>query len=553
MTRRAGPRRASGSVLVGLGIFASRVAGLVREQVSSRVLGLTGPADAFTAALRIPNLLQNLLGEGVLSASFVPVYSQLLDEGDKEEAGRVAGAVAALLMVVTGLGVLAMIALARPITSLLAFGLSGERFDLAVSLTRIMALGVGFLVLSAWCLGVLNSHRRFFLSYVAPVVWNAAQIGVLVVVWALSWELDDVATALAWGVTAGGAAQLLLQLPATLKLLGGLRLRFARSHPSVRDVRRRFGPALLGRGVVQLSAFLDLALASLLAAGAIAALAKAQILYTLPVSLFAMSVAAAELPEMSRLATDGDALAERAERGVRRVAFWMLLGTVVYVAAGDLVVELLFEGGKFGADDTILVWFVLAAYAVGLPAIGVSRMLQNACFATGDTKGPARIAVIRVLVSAGVGVALMFHLDAVQVGPDGLLGLDDALDRFTPLPSAVREAAAADAAHLGAVGLAVGSAIGSWVELGLLSGLIRRRVPGMAPVTRSVRTPAVAAAIAFAVTSVVKLPVDGLPPIIAAPLVVGVAVFVYATVGFRSGVDEADLLLRPARRVIWRR
>ena len=414
------PRPASGSGAVALGIFASRSAGLVREMVASRLLGNTGAADAFAVAMRIPNLLQNLLGEGVLSASLVPVYSKLLGQGDdkgRHEAGRVAGAVAASLMVVVGAGVLVIMALARPITFVLAPGLSDDRFELAVSLTRVTALGVGFAVLSAWCLGVLNSHRRFFLSYVAPVAWNAAQIAALVTAGLLAFELDDTARAMAWGVTVGGLLQLLVQLPLTLRLARGLRLSLAWRHRGVREVRRRFGPAVLGRGVVQLSAYLDLVLASLLAAGAVAALFRAQILYTLPVSLFAMSVAAAELPEMSRLASDPDSLARRARLGVRRVVFWMALAAAVYLVAGDLVVGVLFEGGEFTSADTVVVWCAIGAYAVGLPAVGMSRVLQNASYALGDVAGPARIAVVRVAVAVGVGTLLMFPLDPGDGGP----------------------------------------------------------------------------------------------------------------------------------------
>ena len=127
-------------------------------------------------------------------------------------------------MTVTGVGVLVVVTLARPITTLLAPGLSTNRFDLAVSLTRITTVGVGFAVMSAWCLGVLNSHRRFFTAYVAPVLWNAVQIGALVTAWLLAFELDSVARALAWGATVGGLAQVLFQLPLTLRLTRGLHL-----------------------------------------------------------------------------------------------------------------------------------------------------------------------------------------------------------------------------------------------------------------------------------------------------------------------------------------
>lgn len=546
--KHASPSRPNGSALVAGGIGLSRLAGLFREMVTSRVLGLSLAADAFAAAARIPNLLQNLLGEGVLSASFVPVYSQLLDD-DEGDANRVAGAVGALLLMITGVAVLLLVVAARPITTLLAPGLSGEVFELAVDFTQIMAVGIGFLVMSAWCLGILNSHRSFFLPYAAPVIWNAAQILALLFIWWRDWALADAARGLAIAVTIGGALQLLVQLPTVRRLARGLRFRPDNHHAAVKEVRRRFAPAVLGRGVIQISAYLDLILATFLGAGALSALFKAQMLYTLPVSLFAMSVAAAELPEMARLADDPGALVARTRRSLERIAFWMLLASFVMIAAGDLVVGVLFQGGKFDATDGVLVWFILGAYAFGLPAIGASRLLQNTCYAVGDTKGPARIAAVRVAIAAAIGLLVMFPLDRVLVGPDGLLGLGDVLS-FGPLDADLRQISGP--VRLGAVGLAIGSAIGAWVELTLLSALVRRNVPGLEDPRRSLRGPAVAAAFAFVATAVTKLVVEPLPLLIEAAIVGAVALLSYLIVCFRTGVRDADLLLRPARRVIWR-
>ena len=135
---------------------------------SNHFFGVSAIADAFTAAFKIPNLMQNLLGEGVLSASFIPVYARLLEEGKDEEAGRVAGAVAGLLAAAAGTFTVLAVLLAAPLTTLIAPGFTGPKYELTVSLMRIITPGVAVLVLSAWCLGVLNSHRRFFLSYVAP-------------------------------------------------------------------------------------------------------------------------------------------------------------------------------------------------------------------------------------------------------------------------------------------------------------------------------------------------------------------------------------------------
>ena len=543
------PKR-KGSVLVALGIGLSRLSGLLREFVIGRVFGLGLVADAISTASQIPNLLQNLLGEGVLSASFVPVYSRLLDDEDHRESSRVAGAVGALLLAVTGISVGIFVLAARPITAVLAFGLSDEKFEIVVDLVQIMALGMGFLVMSAWCLGVLNSHRRFFLPYVAPVIWNACQIVALYFMWARDWDLVDAARGLALAVTVGGLLQLLIQLPTVLRLAQGMRFWPSTQDRWVLEVRRRFAPAVLGRGVVQISAYLDLMLATLLATGAIAALLKAQMLYTLPVSLFAMSVAAAELPELSRLVQDPQRLAQRTQRGLQQIAFWMLLASFVSIAAGDLIIRVLFEGGKFDSTDAVLVWFVLAAYAVGLPAIGASRLLQNTCYAVGDTRGPARIAGFRVIVSATVALLIMFSLDRVIVGPDGLVTTNGTWISLAPLAESLR--AIEGPVRLGAVGLAAASALGAWVELMLLSVLCRRHLPDLPKPTRSLYKPAVAAAISFALAGGLRLLLADLHLFVAAPVVVGAAGISYVTIGSRIGVRETRLLLDPVRKVFSR-
>lgn len=540
-----------GSVLVGAGIVLSRIAGLLRELVAGRVLGNGIASDALVASLRIPNLLQNLLGEGVLSASFVPVYSELLDGDDRRQASRVAGAIGAMLMAITSIAVLVIVLAARPLTRLLAWGLTGESFDLAVEFTRITALGVGFLVMSAWCLGILNSHRAFFLPYVAPVVWNLAQITALVLAWQRGWDLAEAARGVAIAVAIGGVLQLVVQLPAVLRLTGGVRLAFAGADERVRQVRRRFGPALLGRGAVQLSAYLDLFLASFLAAGALSALFRAQILYTLPVSVFAMSVAAAELPELSRLSGDPALVANRANAAMRRIAFWMLAASLLLIAAGEPLVALLFQGGEFTSADTSLVWLILVFYAIGLPATGLSRMLQNASYAIGDTSGPARIAALRVSVAALIGLAVMFPLDRAFIGPDGVERLGDALGFAGPLEASLRENDGV--VRLGAVGLAIGSAVGAWLELFLLSRLLDRRLPRLRAPSAVLLPPALAAALAFASTAAVKLVTSGLPSAAATVATIGVGGFLYVVVCFRTGVRESHMVLKPARKVIWRR
>src|ERR687898_1894154 len=166
------------AVLVAAGILLSRILGLVRNRVFAHYFGTSAAADAFNAAFKLPNFLQNLFGEGVLSASFIPVYVRLLQK-DRDEARRVAVAVGAILALAVSVVVLFGVLLAPVLVSIFTPGFSGEKREATIRLARIFFPGAGLLVLSAWCLGVLNSHGRFFLSYSAPVLWNMSIIGTL--------------------------------------------------------------------------------------------------------------------------------------------------------------------------------------------------------------------------------------------------------------------------------------------------------------------------------------------------------------------------------------
>src|ERR1700690_2560988 len=193
-------RRLGGAMAVGAGIFLSRIAGLVRTRVIAHYIGQKGAADALTAALRIPNILQNLFGEGVLSASFIPVYARLRAEGRHDDASRLARAIGTLLALVAATIAAGGVLAARPLVDVLAPGFDGAERELTITLLRITFPGVALLVLSAWCLGVLNSHRKFFLSYVSPVLWNAAMIAVALVAGRrLFGHKDEIVVWLAWG------------------------------------------------------------------------------------------------------------------------------------------------------------------------------------------------------------------------------------------------------------------------------------------------------------------------------------------------------------------
>lgn len=408
--------------LVAAGILLSRVSGLIRQRIFAQYFATSLYADVFSAALRMPTVLQNLLGEGALSASFIPVYSELIERGKKEEAGRVAGAVFALLVALAG-GISLVGILGAPlIVTIFAMGFDGLRRELTIRCVRIIFPMAALLVLSAWALGIQNSHRRFFVSYVAPVVWNAAMIATLLF-FGQRMDLADLVVALAWGAFVGGLLQFLVQLPRVLRLERDLKVRWDTQLEGVRTAMRNAGPVVMGRGVVQLSGYVEIFLASWLAAGGVAALTYAQMLYLLPVSLFGMSVAAAELPELARQRTaDVAVLRQRVNAGLRQIAVFVVPSTVGYLLLGDVVVAALFETGEFGSGDTLFVWVVLAGYAIGLVASTATRLFSSAYYALHDTKTPAKIAVLRVAAVATLGVVLMFVLRRYVLAGGNTLG-----------------------------------------------------------------------------------------------------------------------------------
>ena len=535
------------SALIAAGIALSRLSGLVRDAALAFFLGANVGADAFRAALKIPNLLQNLLGEGVLSASFIPTYARLLAEDREQEAGRVAGAVLGLLTVMTGVLVLAGMALAPLLVRVITPGFAGQRLELTVLLVRIMFPGVGLLVLSAWCLGVLNAHRHFFLSYVAPVLWN---VGILVslVTLAATTVLPPVQAA-GWGVVLGGALQLGVQVPTVRRVLRGtLRPSLDRHLPGVRTVLAAFGPIVLGRGVVQLSALLELAVASLLAVGAVAVLGYAQTFYLLPIALFGMSVAAAELPSLSTLgAADRAVLRSRLDAGLARSAFFVTGATIAYLLVGRNIVDVLFGRGAFDAATTFQVAIVLGVYSFGLLPTTASRLLQSLLYALDDARTPAVVAVVRVTVALVVAVPLMFALDGLAVDLDGLSGVVFAEPgaglRLTPADAELREAAE-NQLRLGAAGLAFGSVVGAWVEFALLrravaQRAVRPRLGGgtlprllLASVTAIVAAGIAAWLLPAGSVSLVRLLVVG-----------GTAGIVYLAAAWGLAVGEAEALL----------
>lgn len=443
---------ASRAGTIAAGVLLSRIAGLVRDSIFAHFLGNSATADAFKAGFRIPNILQNLFGEGVLSASFIPVYGKLLGEGDDETADMVAWAVGAILTLGVSMMVAVGVAVTPYLIDVIAPGFEGDKRNLTILIVRILFPGSGLLVVSAWFLGVLNSHHKFFVSYTAPVAWNVAMIAALLY-YGPRRSQDGLAIAIAWASVVGSALQIAVQVPATLALLRKHRIDFARIAAPLRSVFRNLTPVVISRGVVNLTTYVDNILASLLPTGAVAALNYGQLLYMMPISLFGYSVAASELPAMSRAAGAmpeqmGAILRTRLNRGLRQIAFLVVPSSAAFLILGDVIVALIYQSGAFTHSDAIYVWAVVAGSGVGLLAATMGRLYNSAFYALFDTRTPLRFALIRVGLTIVLG-----YLCAI------------------PLPSLL-----GIAQKWGVAGLTASAGVAGWVEFALLRTALNERI-----------------------------------------------------------------------------
>lgn len=514
-----------GALLVAAGILLSRVTGLIRQRVFSHYFGLrTDAADAFTAALRIPNFLQNLFGEGALSGSFIPVYAALVARGQRAEADRVAGAVAAALGVMVSILVLAGVFATPLLIDAIAPGFHGSKRELTIAIVRVLFPGAGMLALSAWCLGILNSHHKFLLSYASSVMWNAAMI-VTLVVFGAGTTLPRLAVVLAWGSVVGSVLQFLVQLPVVLRVAPDLRLALDTSSVHVRAIGRNFLPILTSRGVNQVSAYIDQLIASLLSTGAVTGLQNASTLYTLPVSLFGMSVSAAELPAMSGIASGEPAAIEavrrRLEVGLRRIAFFVVPSSMAFLALGDVVVGALFQTGRFTHADSLYVWRILAGSSVGLLASTLGRLYSSTYYAFRDTRTPLRYACIRVVLTTVLGYTFAIPLPR-------LLGV---------------------APDWGAAGLTASAGLAGWAEMLMLRSTLNARIGRTGLPAAYIAQLWGAAAAAAAVAWGVKLAIPPLHPMVTAVLVLGPYGVVFMAATFLLRIPEASTAVARFRRL----
>lgn len=445
---RSEGRAARSATAVALAIVLSKLAGLLRQRVVAHYFGTSIVADVIAAAFRVGNLAQNLLGEGTLSASFIPAYARLRAEGRHAEAEDMARAALGLLsvsvIVVSAVGVAA-----APWLSLaIAAGFDVDKLAMTTRLVRIVFPMTGVLVLCAWALGVLNAHRRFFLPYFAPVVWSAAQIAALLIAGAwLGLGGEALARALAVGALVGAALELAWLLERTRPLLRTLRPSFDHRNAELRVAVGRLPAVIVGRGVIQLSGLVDTLLVSYVGSGANATFAYAQTLYLLPMSVLGTGEAAVSLPEMatdaaeSNLEQQSSLLRSRLGAALGRVVVWSVPAMVALGLCGSELITVLLETGRFDRSSTVLVAEPLVVYSVALVANASVRLFATTFFALGETGLPARYAVIRVIASTSVALALL-------------------------------------RSH-GVVGVVAGAATGGWLEALMLGWQLKNRIGGL--------------------------------------------------------------------------
>jgi putative peptidoglycan lipid II flippase len=417
--------------------LVSRLTGFIRDVVLAAILGVGPLMDVFTVANRLPNHFRAIFAEGAFNAAFVPAYSRTLEQDGANAARRFSGAIALVLSVALTLLTVGAIVFMPTIIGWLAPGFVGDplRFDLAVALTRVTFPYLVFVSLVTLLSGVLNAHGRFAAAAAAPVLLNVAIIAALV----LAYLFPSAAHAAAWGVTAAGVLELVLVLAAASRAGAMPQLARPRLDKPTRGFFKAFLPAVIGAGGVQIAMFADTILVTLLERGAPSALYYADRLYQLPIGMIGIAAGTVLLPEMSRRLAAGDTAAAHSAQN-RAIAFTFVLAgpfLAIFLIAPNLVVEALFGRGAFDANAAKAAGAVLAAYAVGLPAIVLIRSCIASFHARQDTTTPMIVSFVAIAANVALKLWLM--------------------------------------PRMGAPGLALATAFGAWINLGLLYGLAFQR------------------------------------------------------------------------------
>lgn len=401
---------------VGSFTLVSRVFGFIRDILTAAILGAGPVADAFFVALRLPNLFRSLFAEGAFSAAFVPLASGVLAEGGKPAVRAFAEEAFAVLFAVLLVFVVASEIFMPWVMTAIAPGFAEEpgKFEAAVMLTRITFPYLLFISLTALQGGLLNAVDRFAAPAATPILLNLFLIAGLLLMWRYGW--DD-GRALAWALTAAGVAQFLWLMLACARAGVALRLHLPRLTPRVKATLALMGPGVFGAGVTQLNLLISTALASLLPGGSVSYLYYADRLNQLPLGVVGIAIGTAILPPLSRQVRtgDGDGAAATQNRGVELALLLTLPAAAGLIVLAEPILSVLFERGAFGPADAAATAAALAAYAAGLPAFVLVKVLAPGFFAHHDTATPVKVAVAAMLANLVLTIGLMQFLAHVGV------------------------------------------------------------------------------------------------------------------------------------------
>ena len=395
--------------IVGISTMLSRIFGFIRDMVVAAFFGASLASDAFFVAFRIPNLLRRLIGEGSLTVSFIPVFTDYLHKKSKEEALELAQVaftlLSILLVLVSVLGVL----FSPLIVTLIAPGFIAEsrQFDLAVFLNRLMFPYIFFMSLVALCMGILNSFRHFAAPALSPVLLN---ISMIIAALTLRDFFAEPITALAIGVMIGGILQLAMQWPFLRKFGLKIKFKFNLHHPGIKQIAVLMLPAVLGAAIYQINVFVGTILASLLPKGSVSYLYYADRIMELPLGVFAIAIGTAALPSLSQHAAQGsyDELKKTMSFSLRLMLFVTIPAMVALMALNLPIISVLFQRGAFDVHSTIMTAQALFCYALGLWAFSVIRVIVAAFYSLQDSKWPMKAAIITLVVNLVASIALMF-------------------------------------------------------------------------------------------------------------------------------------------------
>ena len=396
--------------------FASRIAGYARDLAVAYFLGAGYQSDAFYVAFRIPNLLRRLFAEGMLSSSFIPVFTEHISVKGERSAREALGAALTALFVILGLVTVAGIIFAPQIVRIFASGFGDETFALAVSLVRLMFPYILFVSFAALSMGALNSVGHFFAPAVSPLLFNLAFIAGIVF---FHDRWDEPATAAGLGVLAGGALQSAVNIP-FLKSRGIAPVfgNFFKHSSVLKKIGFLMLPQVFGMAVYNLNIIVNTQYASYMESGTVSYLYFAERLTEFPLGIGAVAIATVLLPRLSALAADGNmkGFCENYENSLKMTLFITIPAAAGLVALGFPICSALFERGEFTSADALFSSQALAGYAVGLWAVAGIRITAPAFFALQDTKTPVRAAAVALIVNLALGYLLGFKLGLAHTG-----------------------------------------------------------------------------------------------------------------------------------------